>query len=59
MVVKQDMRIFRVGYLLNIQNTSGIILNRNYILNADINELGEITKAQGTIRIRFKKGGQT
>lgn len=42
MIVKQEIRIFRVGYLLNIQNTSSIALNQKYIRNADINELYEM-----------------
>ncbi|MEA1912627.1 MAG: hypothetical protein U9N06_02170 [candidate division WOR-3 bacterium] len=42
MEVKQEIRTFKGGYLLNIQNTSGIALNKNYIRNADINKLYEM-----------------
>ena len=53
MVVKQGMRTFKGGYLLNIQNTSYITLNRNYIRNADINELGSIGRPTGMIDKTF------
>jgi len=44
MVVKQEIGIFKGGYLLNIQTTSGIMPNQNYIRNADIDELYEIAR---------------
>jgi len=53
MVVEQEMKIFIISYLWDIQNTSGITLNRNYIRNADINELGSIGRPTGMIDKTF------
>ena len=48
MVVELELRIFKDGYLLNIQNTSGITLNRiMYALLAGINELYDILLTGG------------
>jgi len=44
MVVEQVIRIFKDEYLQEIQNTSIIALNQNYIRNADIDELYEIAR---------------
>ena len=48
MAIELELRIFKDGYLLNIQNTSGITLNRiMYALLAGINELYDILLTGG------------
>jgi len=49
MIVKQEIGIFKGGYLLNIQNTSVITLNQNYIRNADIEKSSEILEERHDI----------
>jgi len=49
MIVKQEIGIFKGGYLLNIQNTSPIILNWKYICNADIEKSSEILEERHDI----------
>ena len=58
MVVEQVIRIFRISYLWDIQNTSGITLNRNYIRNADINKLCDLTKNLKTNKEYYNEEGK-
>ena len=58
MVVEQVIRIFRISYLQEIQNTSVIALNRKYICKAGINKLCDLTKNLKTNKEYYNEEGK-
>jgi len=53
MAIELELRIFKDGYLLNIQTTSSIALNRNYICIAGINKLCEIAGERKEVFMKY------